>query len=72
MRRSSSSRSSFAEGYFSATGASAVIDKAQKLPGVPKFTDAQKEAIALYRATVEESALDIDFQPGDIHSSTIS
>lgn len=57
---------SFAEGYFSATGLSAVIEKAQKLPGVPKFTEAQKEAIALYRKTVEESALDIEFQAGDI------
>ena len=43
-----------------------MVDKAHKLPGVPKFTDAQKEAIATYRATVEECALDIDFQPGDI------
>ncbi len=57
---------SFAEGYFSATGASAVIDKAQQLPGVPKFTPAQKEAIALYRATVEKTALDIEFKSGDI------
>jgi hypothetical protein len=57
---------SFTEGYFSATGAGAVIDKAQDLPGVPKFTAAQKEAIDLYRATAEESALDIDFRPGDI------
>ena len=57
---------SFAEGYFSATGAGAVIDKAQDLPGVPKFTPAQKEAIEVYRATVEESAVDIEFQPGDI------
>jgi hypothetical protein len=57
---------SFTDGYFSATGASAVVDKAQKLPGVPKFTDAQREAVALYRATVAECALDIDFKPGDI------
>src|SRR6267154_3118260 len=57
---------SFTDGYFSATGASAVVDKAQKLPGVPKFTDAQKQAVALYRATVAECALDIDFQAGDI------
>jgi hypothetical protein len=57
---------SFTEGYFSATGAGAVIDKAQNLPGVPKFTAAQKEAIELYRETAEESALDIDFRPGDI------
>ncbi|HEY6259550.1 MAG TPA: TauD/TfdA family dioxygenase [Xanthobacteraceae bacterium] len=57
---------SFTDGYFSATGAGAVIDKAQELPGVPKFTAAQKEAIEVYRATVEECALDIDFNPGDI------
>jgi hypothetical protein len=57
---------SFTDGYFSATGASAVVDKAQKLPGVPKFTEAQKEAVALYRATVAECALDIDFKAGDI------
>jgi hypothetical protein len=57
---------SFTDGYFSATGAGAVIDKAQDLPGVPKFTAPQKEAIEAYRATVEECALDIDFMPGDI------
>jgi Taurine catabolism dioxygenase TauD, TfdA family len=57
---------SFIDGYFSATGAGAVIDKAQKLPGVPKFTPAQHEAIEVYRATVDECAVDIDFQPGDI------
>ncbi len=57
---------SFTEGYFSATGVGAVIDKAQQLPGVPKFTPAQKEAVEVYRQTVEESALDIDFRRGDI------
>jgi hypothetical protein len=57
---------SFTDGYFSATGVGAVIDKAQKLPSVPKFTPAQKEAVEVYRQTVEESALDIDFQRGDI------
>jgi hypothetical protein len=57
---------SFHEGYFSATGAGAVIDKAQKLPGVPKFTPVQAEAIEAYRATVDEIALDIDFERGDI------
>ena len=57
---------SFTEGYFSATGVGAVIDKAQQLPGVPKFTAAQKEAVEAYRQTVEESALDIDFRRGDI------
>lgn len=57
---------SFTDGYFSATGVGAVIDKAQQLPGVPKFTPAQKEAVEVYRKTVEECALDIDFQRGDI------
>jgi hypothetical protein len=57
---------SFTEGWFSATGVGAVIDKAQKLPGVPKFTPAQKEAVEVYRRTVDECALDIDFRRGDI------
>jgi hypothetical protein len=57
---------SFHEGYFSATGAGAVIDKAQRLPGVPKFTDVQREAIEVYRQTVDEVALDIGFSRGDI------
>jgi len=56
----------FTQGYFSATGLGAAIDKAQKLPGVPPFTQAQQEAIALYRTTVEACAIDMDFQPGDI------
>jgi len=57
---------SFTDGYFSAPGVGAVIDKAQKLPGVPKFTPAQQEAVEVYRQTVEECALDIDFRRGDI------
>ena len=57
---------SFNEGYFSATGVGAVIDKAQNLPGVPKFTPAQQEAVEVYRQAVEDCALDIDFERGDI------
>jgi hypothetical protein len=57
---------SFIEGYFSATGAGAAIDKAQKLPGVPRYTPAQVEAVELYRTTVSECAVDIGFEPGDI------
>jgi hypothetical protein len=56
----------FAEGHFSALGLGAAVDKAQKLPGVPPFTSAQKEAIALYRETVEACAVDMDLAPGDI------
>jgi len=57
---------SFTDGYFSATGAGAAIDKAMGLPGVPPMSAAQKEAVALYRKTVEECAVDIDFRTGDI------
>ena len=57
---------SFTEGYFSATGAGAVIDKAQHIPGVPRFTPLQKEAIEVYRETAEECAVDIAFNPGDV------
>lgn len=57
---------SFTDGYFSATGAGAAIDKAQKLPGVPRFTAAQSEAVELYREVVEECAVDIGFEPGDV------
>ncbi len=57
---------SFIDGYFSATGAGAAIDKAQKLPGVPKYTPAQVEAVEVYRQTVSECAVDIGFEPGDI------
>ena len=56
----------FADGYFSAIGLGTAVDKAQKLPGVPPFTQAQKDAIALYRTTVEACAVDMDFRPGDI------
>jgi hypothetical protein len=57
---------SFTEGYFSATGAGAAIDKAQKIPGVPPYTPAQKEAVVFYRKTVDACAVDIPFEPGDI------
>jgi TfdA family taurine catabolism dioxygenase TauD len=57
---------SFTDGYFSATGAGAAIDKAMTIAGVPPMSPAQQEAVALYRQTVEDCALDIDFQQGDI------
>jgi hypothetical protein len=56
----------FHDGYFSAVGAGAFIDKAQKLPGVPALTDAQREAVRLYRETAAECAVDIPFVPGDV------
>lgn len=57
---------SFTDGYFSATGAGAAIDKAQGLAGVPPYTAAQKEAVDVYRDTVEDCAVDIGFEPGDV------
>jgi hypothetical protein len=56
----------FVEGHFSAGGIGAMVDKAQGLPGVPPYTAAQKEAIALYRKTVDQVALSIGFERGDI------
>jgi hypothetical protein len=57
---------SFHEGYFSARGAGAHIRKAQDLPGVPKFTDAQNRALKLYQETARRLYFDMDFRPGDI------
>ncbi|MGE5537974.1 MAG: TauD/TfdA family dioxygenase [Gemmatimonas sp.] len=54
------------DGYFSARGASSTIARAQKLPGVPKLTEAQVEAIAMYQALCGELAMAVDFEPGDI------
>jgi hypothetical protein len=54
------------DGYFSARGASSTIMRAQKLPGVPKLTPVQLEAIDFYQAVSGELAVDIDFEPGDI------
>jgi hypothetical protein len=55
------------DGYFSARGASSTIKRAQRLEGVPKLTDAQNEAIAMYQALSGELALKVEFQPGDIN-----
>ncbi len=57
---------SVTDGYFAARGISAHMAKGQKIPGVPKYTPAQEEAIDLFRSTAKELALDIDFQPGDV------
>lgn len=56
----------FEKGYFSAAAVGVSVDKAQKLPGVPPLTDAQKEAVVYYRNLVEELAADIPFKPGDV------
>ena len=54
------------DGYFTARGASLALSRAQSLPGVPKLTDAQKQAIAYYQTLAAEIALDLDLERGDI------
>ena len=56
----------FAEGYLSATGLGAAIEKAHRLPGVPPLTELQKQAIAAYRSAADRLAVDIGFRRGDI------
>lgn len=56
----------FHDGYFAARGVNQHIAKAQNLPGVPKFTPAQLEAMALYKAIAPKIAMDIEFQRGDM------
>jgi len=57
---------SFHQGYLSVRGVSSYITKAQSLPGVPKLTERQKEALAFYHQVVDEIAYDMDFEQGDI------
>jgi hypothetical protein len=56
----------FVDGYFSARGIGVYIHKAQSLPGVPRLTEAQKEALVQYDRVVEDCALDMTFERGDI------
>ena len=56
----------FDHGYFNAAAVGVSIDKAQKIPGVPPLTAAQKEAVQFYRDLVDELAADIPFRPGDV------
>lgn len=57
---------SFEGGYLTTRGPSAPVMKAQRLPGVPKLTEAQKEAIDLFMELALEVSVDIDFEIGDI------
>ncbi len=56
----------FHDGYFAARGVSANIAKAQKLPGVPRFTAAQIEAMDMFKALAPELSMDIHLQQGDM------
>jgi hypothetical protein len=53
------------DGYFAARGASTTIMRAQDVPGVPKLTDDQAEAIEFYQDLAAELAIDIQFERGD-------
>lgn len=54
------------DGYFTGRSAGLKIDQAQALPGVPKLTAAQQEAMDLYLNIASEFSLDLDLQQGDI------
>lgn len=54
------------DGYFAGRGISAHMAKAQNIPGVPKYTPAQEDAIRMYKETAPKIAIDIDFEQGDI------
>jgi hypothetical protein len=42
------------------------IESAQRFADVPRLRDAQKEALDLFDAILEEIAIQMDFQPGDL------
>ena len=56
----------FHDGYLSIRGAGAHVRKAQGLPDVPPFTDADKEALKLFQDLANELAMPMEFQQGDI------
>ena len=55
-----------AEARFYSVGGGVRMEHAQTLPGVPRYTPAQTEALALYRETIRECAAEIPFLPGDV------
>ena len=58
----------FAEyrGKFTTQYSRTFVEAAQKVPGVPKLTAAQDEALNLHAAVCEELAFTMSFQPGDL------
>ncbi len=54
------------QGCLSVRGVSSHVAKAQDLPGVPKFTPAQIEAIDMFKALAAELAFEVKFQLGDM------
>jgi len=56
----------FHRGYFTARGVSAAIEKAQSLPGVPRLSERQREALQMFRDLAIELAVEIPFESGDM------
>ena len=56
----------FHDGYLSIRGAGAHVRKAQMLPGVPPFTEAEEEGLKLFQELAAELAMPMEFQEGDI------
>ncbi len=56
----------FHKGYFACRSVSAALEKAQALPGVPKFTKKQKEAFRLYHELANELAIEVPMERGDV------
>ena len=54
------------EGKFSTQYSRTFVEAAQKLPGVPKMTAAQDEALDLHAQFCEELCFTMAFEPGDI------
>ena len=57
---------SFVDGVFSCNGVSKSFLTADKLPGVPRYTDKQKEATEVFVAAAEACSVDMPFQRGDV------
>ena len=56
----------FAEGYFSTNWHNYYVRTAQRFEELPRFTDAQVEALDMLDVVAEELRYDMAFEPGDI------
>jgi len=54
------------EGKFTTQYSRTFVEAAQKLPGVPRLTAAQEEALDLHADVCEELAFTMELQPGDL------
>lgn len=57
---------SFVDGTFSCTGVSKTFLESEDLPGVPPYSDAQKEAVAVFQQVADQCAIEMPFKRGDI------